>query len=238
MGKTQLDQGILKKLAKKTGKGEQYLREQISKRAGRLGIASPAVEVLWARDHGIGTGRYLATLPAHIQDQVRDGVSTAGHPARAPRAEANAPGRARTVADPVRAAIDVLLSDPVLRKRCSDLLRGQGPYDRAIREATTILDDRLKKLGGITNYMNPIDVVGKVLSPDPNKAIIKVSTEAAEQEGMFNICKGLTLAFRGPLHHTLKDHMTRPEALKFCGFVDTLLGVLAEAAKNGGADGH
>ena len=30
MGKTQLDQGILKKLAKKTGKGEQYLREQIS----------------------------------------------------------------------------------------------------------------------------------------------------------------------------------------------------------------
>jgi hypothetical protein len=238
MGKTQLDQGILKKLAKKTGKGEQYLREQISKRAGRLGIASPAAEILWARDHGIGTGRYLATLPAHIQDQVRDGVSTAGHPARAPRAEANAPGRTRTVADPVRAAIDMLLSDTVLRKRCSDLLRGQGPYDRAIREATTILDDRLKKLGGITNYMNPIDVVGKVLSPDPNKAIIKVSTEAAEQEGMFNICKGLTLAFRGPLHHTLKDHMTRPEALKFCGFVDTLLGVLAEAAKKGGEDGH
>ena len=75
--------------------------------------------------------------------------------------------------------------------------------------------------------MNPTDVVGKVLSPDSNKAIIKVSTEAAEQEGMFNICKGLTLAFQGPLHHTLKDHMTRPEALKFCGFVDTLLGVFA-----------
>ena len=62
----------------------------------------------------------------------------------------------------------------------------------------------------------------------------KLSTAAAEQEGMFNICRGLTLAFRGPLHHTLKDHMTRPEALKFCGFVDTLLGVFTEAAKTSG----
>jgi hypothetical protein len=92
--------------------------------------------------------------------------------------------------------------------------------DRAIREATTILDARLQ-----------IDVVGKVLSPDLNKATIKVSTAAAEQEGMFNICRGLTPAFRGPLHHTLKDHMPRPEALKFCGFVDTLLGVFTEATK-------
>jgi len=139
--------------------------------------------------------------------------------------------RIRAVADPVRAAVDTLLSDTELRKRCSDLLKGRGPYDRAVREATTILDHRLKKLGGITAYMNPADVVGKVLSPDLNKAIVKVSTAAAEQEGMFNICRGLTLAFRGPLHHTLKDHMTRPEALKFCGFVDTLLGVFTEAAK-------
>jgi Protein of unknown function (Hypoth_ymh) len=237
MAKTQLDQGILKKLAKKTGKKEQYLREQISRRAARQGITSPAAEILWARDFGIGTGRYLSTLPAHIQDQVRDGVSTGGRPARAPRgAEAKAT-RTRAIADPVRAAIDTLLSDPELRKRCSDLLKGSGPYDRAIREATTILDHRLKKLGDITGYMNPADVVGKVLSPDPNKAIIKVSTEAAEQEGMFNICKGLTLAFRGPLHHTLKDHMTRQEAVKFCGFIDTLLGVLTEATKASGG-GH
>ncbi len=96
-----------------------------------------------------------------------------------------------------------------------------------VREATTILDHRLKKLGRITGYMNPADVVGKVLNPQ--KAIIKVSTESAEQEGMFNICKGLVLAFRGPTHHTLSDALTRPDALKFCGFIDHLLAILDKA---------
>jgi hypothetical protein len=98
------------------------------------------------------------------------------------------------------------------------------------REATTVLDDRLKKLGAITGYMNPIAVVAKVLNPDPKQAIIKVSTEPAEQDGMFSICKGLTLAFRGPLHHALRDDLTRAAALKFCGFIDHLLAILDKAA--------
>ena len=229
MAKTQLDQGILKKLAKKTGKGEQYLREQISKRGARLGIASQAAQILWARDLGIGAGRFRGTLPAHIQEQVRDGVSNAGRPTRAARTDSEPKAVKGRPLDPVRAAIDALLSDAELKRRCSDLLKGRGPYDRVVREATTILDHRLKKLGGITGYMNPADVVGKVLNPQ--KAIVKVSTEAAEQEGMFNICKGLVLAFRGPTHHTLSDALTRPDALKFCGFIDHLLAILDKAVK-------
>jgi Protein of unknown function (Hypoth_ymh) len=71
-------------------------------------------------------------------------------------------------------------------------------------------------------------VVGKVLNPQ--RAIIRVSTETAEQDGMFSICKGLTLAFRGPLHHALRDDLTRADALKFCGFIDHLLAILDKAA--------
>lgn len=228
MAGTRLDQGILKKLAKKTRKDEQYLREQISKRAARKGIASQAAQILWARDLGIGAGRFLATLPAHIQDQVRDGVPTA-RPARGSRTEIKAPARG-SASDPVRAAIDTLLSDAELKKRCSDLLKGRGPYDRVVREATTILDHRLKNLGRITGYLNPVAVVAKVLNPDPKQAIIKVSAEPAEQDGMFSICKGLTLAFRGPLHHALRDDLTRAEAFKFCGFIDHVLAILDKAA--------
>jgi hypothetical protein len=47
---------------------------------------------------------------------------------------------------------------------------------------------------------------------------------------MFSICKGLTLALRGPLHHALRDDLTRAAALKFCGFIDHLLAILDKAA--------
>ena len=62
MGKTQLDQGILKKLAKKTGKGKKYIREQISKRAARLGIASSAAEIV--SDVWRNTGASLTAMMA------------------------------------------------------------------------------------------------------------------------------------------------------------------------------
>src|ERR1039458_4240951 len=46
------------------------------------------------------------------------------------------------------------------------------PGVRLRREATTVLDDRLKKKTGITN-MNPDNLVGKALNPDPLKAAIE-----------------------------------------------------------------
>jgi Protein of unknown function (Hypoth_ymh) len=76
-----------------------------------------------------------------------------------------------------------------------------------------------------------VDVVGTVLNPDPGKAILKVSEERTEQEGMFSICKGLMLAFRGPAHHELSDDFARAEAIQFCGFIDIILGVLGKATR-------
>lgn len=77
--------------------------------------------------------------------------------------------------------------------------------------------------------MMPQELIGKALNPDPAKAVLVVSSNRAEQEGFFNICKGIGLSFRNPTHHNLTNKFTRQDAMKFCGFIDATLAVLSQA---------
>jgi hypothetical protein len=121
-----------------------------------------------------------------------------------------------------------MLADEELKSRCADLLRAKRHFDRAFREATTVLDDRIKKKSQLKR-MNPVALIGKALNPNPEKSVLIVSDEPAEQEGVHSICKGLMLAFRDRAHHELNDQLTRTDAIKFCGFVDTMLGIVSAA---------
>ena len=76
--------------------------------------------------------------------------------------------------------------------------------------------------------MKPTDLVGKVLNPDPTKAVIAVSPEAYEQQGIHFLCRGVLLAFRDSTHHKLSNAFTQEEALKFCGLIDILLTVIGK----------
>jgi uncharacterized protein (TIGR02391 family) len=229
MPQKRLNEALLKKMVAKTGKAKKYLRERISRKASRQGISSISAQLIWAKELGIGIANALHNLSPELREEVRSvGL---GSPSAAPSSTSygKRSGTRRRKAEPITAAtIDALLQDAQLRTRCRDLLRARKHFDRVFREATTVLDDRLKKKTGITN-MNPENLVGKALNPDPSKAILEASADKAEQEGLHSICKGIMLAFRNKAHHSLSDRFTREDALKFCGFVDTVLGVIEQA---------
>lgn len=228
MPQKRLNEVLLKKMAAKTDKAEQYLREQISKKAGRQGISSTAAQLVWAKELGIGIANALHKVPADVREEVRSvGAIASAVPLRMTNGKRSSTQKGK--AEPITGAtVDTLLHDAQLRGRCRDLLRAKKHFDRVFREATTVLDDRLKKKTGISN-MNPENLVGKALNPDPSKAVLEVSADKAEQEGFYSICKGIMLMFRNKTHHSLNDKLTREDALKFCSFIDTVLGVIDQA---------
>jgi uncharacterized protein (TIGR02391 family) len=222
-----LDPDLLTKMAIKTGKPKQYLREQISRRASRSTVSSLAAQLLWAKELDIGIALALNRADPSIRDEVRENRPTTSVRVGQSRSSV---GKIHKHKKPtVSSAIDFVLEDAELRGRCRDLLLAKKHYDRVVREATTVLDARLKTRTGIA-HMNPAALVGKVLSPDPAKAIIVVSTDKDEQQGFFNICSGVMLAFRNKAHHTLSNTFTQTDALKFCAFIDALLAVIGKGA--------
>jgi Protein of unknown function (Hypoth_ymh) len=234
MAKTRLDKGLLKKVAKKTAKTQQYVREQVSKRASRQNVASEAALIIWAKELGFGTAAAQRQLDPHIQQQVSSVGSIFPSSSAASRSKVGVnPLRATRAVSPLRASIEYLLSDPELRTRCADLLMARKSFDRVFREATVVLDARLKHLGKIKGKVNPAELVARVLHP--SKAILIVSEHPDEQRGFFELFSGLMAAFRNPAHHTLNDKLTREDALRFCGFVDSLLTLLGKARISGTA---
>jgi len=150
-------------LATRTGKKEKYLREQISKRANRLAISAEAALIVWARQYNIGSANYLRKLSPNIQEEVRSALpSVFVAEKRQPKGQRPDKERLRTNKTNVRLAIDHLIKDEDLRGRCRDLLLASRHFDRVFREATTVLDDRLKRISGI-NKMKRQDLVGKAL---------------------------------------------------------------------------
>jgi hypothetical protein len=98
-----------------------------------------------------------------------------------------------------------------------------------INQATLVLEDRIRTKSEIDKALTGVPLVNTVLNPDRGKAILVVSDNKEEHEGISAICRGLMLAFRKVTHHHLTDQYSREDALKVCAFIDNILALIGNA---------
>jgi hypothetical protein len=123
-----------------------------------------------------------------------------------------------------------VILDKNLKDRCSDLLTAAGAFDRAINQATLVLEDRIRAKASLQDAnLSGKELVNRAINSDPEKSLLVMSRDRAEHEGIAHICRGIVGAFRNPTHHFVLDHYTREDALRLCGFIDQLLSLIAKA---------
>lgn len=116
------------------------------------------------------------------------------------------------------------IEDKELHDRCGDILLGETAFDRAINQATQILEDRIKKKANLekTNLIG-IPLVSKAIHAKIDQTILKFSDDADIQEGYSFMFKGIISIYRNQTHHSLNFKCNREYALKFCSYIDELL---------------
>ena len=129
------------------------------------------------------------------------------------------------------------IKDTQIKERCKDILLSDAQaYDRAINQATQILENRIKDKTNLQNTnISGLDLVSKCIHAKLEFTKLKFSNEPAIQEGYSNLFKGLVSIYRNPTHHTLNFQCTREYAIKVCLFIDELLSLidLSELVTNG-----
>jgi uncharacterized protein (TIGR02391 family) len=125
------------------------------------------------------------------------------------------------------------LRDPELRTRAADLLLADGEFDRAVNQATQVLEERIRKRVGtaLAGNMTAADLSNKMIKGDPSQSVLVLSSDAGEQRGFADIIRGIMAAHRNPTHHFIYD-MSQLDAARICAYIDVLLEIIDKAKVN------
>ena len=124
----------------------------------------------------------------------------------------------------------LVIKDDELRERCSDLLNSPGNYDRVIREATTILENRMRnkcpyetlsRLIPQSTDQSGDNLVNKLFAPDD--PVLSISSEKKKRIAFHRILLGIVSYLRNPYHHRIDPNTEWSWAWSTVGFVDRLL---------------
>jgi uncharacterized protein (TIGR02391 family) len=236
MGRRVLDPTLMSKLTKRFGNTKENVNVMVSKKANKLGISAEAALIILAKENDIGTSTYQRTLDPSKQAEVRNALPSVIFPGAQTSVRASgmkSKSHTITVAkkNPFPEMIAYLIQDQQLRERCRDILLASSHFDRPIREATLILEDRIRKKSGL-GRMNGDPLVGAAFNPELSKTLLRVaSNDSDDQRGFTQIMRGIVPTFRNKTHHHITGKFTREDALRVCGFIDVLLRVVDESVK-------
>jgi hypothetical protein len=129
----------------------------------------------------------------------------------------------------------LVIKDEELQQRTSDLLSAPGWFDRVLREATTILEDRIRRKVPFEDLAKLIpnaseqtgdNLVNRLLNPSTPIIVIG---DRHEQNRLFRMLGGVLAYLRNPSHHSVEDSIQWSWAWSVVGLVDQLLGDLESA---------
>ncbi len=124
----------------------------------------------------------------------------------------------------------LVINDNELRSRCADLLAAPGNYDRVIREATVVVEDRIRRkvphevlaqLLPNAADQTAENLVNRLFSP--GKPVLVFSSDKVKQAALHRILLGTISYLRNPSHHQLDQSTEWSWAWSSVGFIDRLL---------------
>lgn len=131
---------------------------------------------------------------------------------------------------PMPAEPALVILDDDLRNRCLPLLEAGQNYDTVIREATTILEDRIRSRPPHSVLTREIphsaDQSGDTLINklcNPEDPVLSVSSDRNRRIAFRNMLIGVTSYLRNPYHHALDPSTERSWAWSTVGLIDRLL---------------
>lgn len=121
-----------------------------------------------------------------------------------------------------------LIADEELRRRCYDLLVAEGDYDRVVREACVVLEDRVRKAAGYGKGQMGVALMQSAFSA--KNPVLRLSAHEQEQQGAMNIFAGIMGFFRNDAGHNLVESYSQDDVIRLVAMIDLLLKLVADAA--------
>ena len=117
-----------------------------------------------------------------------------------------------------------LVADAELGERCQDLLAAEQHYDRAIREACVILENRVRSAIGASPSTVGTALMEVAFSMKSPK--LRLSSHDQEQRGAMELYRGVMAFYRNAAGHNVIDTYSQIDALRFVVMIDLLLNMV------------